>query len=147
MIDISQAEADALLAMHKQRRDGQLYRLPDLGGKLIVELEGIGSRETFTLDITRGRINLLKGTYQHRVRQIIVLARLDFGGAPHRNPDGAHVGVPHLHVYREGHDYQWAYEVTPDRFPDTEDRWSMLIHFMTYCNIVDPPHLERSLFT
>ena len=26
----------------------------------------------------------------------MVLARLDFGGRPHRNPDGGHVGSPHL---------------------------------------------------
>ncbi len=30
---------------------------------------------------------LTKGTYQNRARGVAILARLDFGGAPHRNRD------------------------------------------------------------
>jgi hypothetical protein len=33
---------------------------------------------------------------------MVVLVRLDLGGAPHRNPFDEEIGVPHLHLYREG---------------------------------------------
>ena len=40
-------------------------------------------REEFNLDITRGRIELKKNTFQLRAQRAIVLARIDIGGAPH----------------------------------------------------------------
>jgi hypothetical protein len=62
------------------------------------------------------RIDLIKGTYQNRARYVVVLVRLDFGGKPHRNPDGEEIASPHLHIYREGVGDKWAYPVTADRF-------------------------------
>jgi hypothetical protein len=84
-VDLSQAEADALLAMEKHRLDEKVWNLPDLGGKISVPLASADRRENFLLDISRGRIDVSRGKYQNRARQTIVLARLDFGGAPHRN--------------------------------------------------------------
>jgi hypothetical protein len=78
-------------------------------------------REHFHLDVSRGRIDLLKGKYQNRSRQAIILVRLDFGGKPHRNPDDEEIACPHLHVYREGYGDKWAMPVPPDRFPDVTD--------------------------
>ena len=89
---------------------------------------------------------MAKGTYQNRARKTIVLARLDFGGQPHRNPDGQHVGSPHLHLYREGHGHKWAFEVPSDRFPtDTANPWIMLQDFMRFCNVVDRPIIKPRL--
>ena len=146
MTDLTQAEADALLAMHKRPLDNRPYQLPDLGGRLLVPLESLDAREAFTLDISRGRINLAKGTYQHRARQTVILARLDFGGAPHRNPDEAEIGVPYLHLYREGFADKWAFPVPPDRFRTLGDRWDLLTDFMRFCAVVEPPEFDRSLF-
>jgi len=123
------------------------YRLPLAGGKLCVPLESFDGREAFTLDVTRGRINMHKGTYQNRARNTIVLARLDFGGAPHRNPDDEEIGVPHLHLYREGFGDKWAQPVPAAQFPDTVDRWRLLLDFMRFCTITDPPDFDRDLFT
>ena len=41
---------------------------------------------------------LTKGRYQNRARNVVVLLRLDFGGAPPRNPDGSELPCPHLHI-------------------------------------------------
>ena len=68
-------------------------------------------REEFLLDIRRARIDLAKGTYQNRGREVVILARLDFGGAPHRNPDGEEIGSPHIHLYREGFGDKWAFPI------------------------------------
>lgn len=57
---LTQAEADALLAMEKQRTQDERVRLPDLGGSLVVPLASNDGAEFFHLDIARSRINLTK---------------------------------------------------------------------------------------
>ncbi|MGH8467941.1 MAG: DUF6978 family protein [Gammaproteobacteria bacterium] len=104
-------------------------------------------RELFVLDLRRGRIDLAKGTYQNRGRQVVVLVRLDFGGSPHRNPDGEEIGSPHLHLYREGYGDKWAVPVPSDRFSNVGNPWQTLDDFMRYCNVVEPPAIQRGLFT
>jgi hypothetical protein len=143
---LTQAEADALLALEKHRIDESEYGYP-FQGRLIVRLQSADGREPFLLDIHRGRINLSKGGYQTRARQMHVLARLDFGGAPHRNPDDEEIGCPHLHVYREGHGLQWAVPLPADRFLDKEDAWAMLYDFMRFCAITRQPFFKKGLFT
>ena len=120
---------------------------PQLGGKITIPLVSVDRRERFFLDLHRGRIGLAKGTYQNRARQVVILARLDFGGAPHRNPDGSRVASPHLHLYREGYDDKWAFPVPSDRFSNLTDAWQTLEDFMQYCNIVQPSFIRRGLFT
>jgi hypothetical protein len=144
---LTQAEADALLALEKHRVDDERWRLPDLGGGISVPLASPDGAEAFHLDIARGRINLAKGTYQSRARATVILARLDFGGAPHRNPDDQEIAAPHLHLYREGYGDKWAVPVPVDRFPSTADSWQTLMDFPRYCNVTRPPHFERGLFT
>jgi len=100
MVDLTQAEANLLLAMEKHRTNDDPHRFGAL--RLEISLQSPDQREHFLLDIGRGRINLLKGTYQTRAKQVVILARLDFGGAPHRNPDGEEIPSPHLHLFREG---------------------------------------------
>jgi len=146
-INLTQSEADALIALEKHRADDRQWDYPDLGGSIAVPLVSADRREEFVLDVSRGRIDLAKGTYQNRGRQVVVLVRLDFGGAPHRNPDGEEIGSPHLHLYREGYGDKWAYPVPVDRFPNLADPWRALSDFMQYCNIVEPPAIHRGLFT
>lgn len=145
--NLTQSEADALLAMEKRRTDNSEWNYPSLGGRITVPLVSSDRRESFYLDVWRARINLAKGTYQNRGRQVAILARLDFGGAPHRNPDGEEVGSPHLHLYREGHGDKWAYPVPADHFSNLNDPWQTLEDFMRFCNIAEPPFIRRGLFT
>jgi len=98
--DLTQSEADGLIQMHKVRVNDDLSEYPALGGSVTIPLTSRDRREHFLLDISRGRIDLLKGTYQNRGRQVVVLVRLDFGGPPHRNPDEREIPCAHLHVYR-----------------------------------------------
>jgi len=143
--DLAQKEADALLAMGKICAETQEYLYPPIGQALIIPLVSQDKRENFLLDLERGSINLEKGKYQTRARQIVVLARLCFGGPPHRNPDGEEVPRPHLHIYREGFGDKWAIAAPSAIFSNPVDLWQTLHDFMRYCNIVQPPIFRRGL--
>jgi hypothetical protein len=145
-INLTQAEADALIAMEKRRIDDTRWNYPGLGGAILIPLTSADKRENFMLDISRGRIDLLRGKYQNRARQVIVLVRLDFGGQPQRNPDDEGIPSPHLHIYREGFGYKWAFPVPAEHFPNMSDLWQTLNDFMGFCNIIEPPIIERGLF-
>jgi hypothetical protein len=146
-LNLTQAEADALIAIEKHRVNEDRSDFPMGGQSLALPLQSPDKREHFLLDLSRGRIDLLKVTMQNRGRQVVVLVRLDLGGAPHRNPDDEEIPAPHLHVYREGYGDKWAIAVPADRFTATTDYWATLEEFMRFCNITQPPHIERGLFT
>ncbi|SRR6266567_9189524 len=120
-------------------------RNPGMGGSICVPLASTDRRESFLLDIRRGRIDFAKGTYQNRGRQVIVLARLDFGGQPHRNPDGMDIPSPHLHIYKAGYGDKWAFPLPSDKFTATKP-WDLLSEFLKFCNVIDPPMIDRGLF-
>lgn len=144
MTDLPQDLADALLSMPKWPAGEAVYRLPPHRSKLMVPLRDKDEREEFIPDIFRGGISLERRTHQTRGRQIYVLARLDFG-SPHRNPDGEEIGVPHLHLYREGFGDKWAYPVPQEKFPNLGDMLATLNDFMAFCNVVEPPVFEPEL--
>ena len=144
--ELRQTEADALLGLAKIKVDDAQWRYPGVAGKIAVPLVSQDKRENFLLDIKRGRIKLIKGKYQVRARNVIILARLDFGGPFHRNPDGQDIPCPHLHLYREGHGLGWAIPVPLQSFPDIDDRWKTLHDFMRFCNVVDPPRIIKGLY-
>ncbi|MEK6301138.1 MAG: hypothetical protein AABO41_10485 [Acidobacteriota bacterium] len=146
-MNLTQAEADALIAMEKHRVNEDRADFPMGGQSLVLSLQSPDKREHFLLDLSRGRIDLLKVKMQNRARQVVVLVRLDLGGAPHRNPDDEEIPAPHLHVYREGYGDKWAIPVPADRFTATTDLWTTLEEFMRFCNITHPPRIERGLFT
>ncbi|AEJ02651.1 MAG: hypothetical protein Q8L92_07660 [Rubrivivax sp.] len=140
----SQADAEALLRMEKISASIQPFYFPGLGGRLEIPLSSRDQRESFSLDINQKRISLKTG-FQTRGRQVIVLARLDFA-SPHRNPDGVEVGIPHLHLYREGYGDKWAYDIPDGMLSNPDDVWQVLQDFMLYCHIMEKPNIIRGLF-
>ena len=144
--DITQTEADALMALEKVRTGDEVCYYLFQGESVRVPLASSDGREQFTLDVSRGHIEMLRVKHQTRARQVIILVRLDLGGPPHHNPDGQEVACPHLHVYREGYGDKWAVAVPPDRFPDVGDLWQTLHDFMSYCNVTRPPLFQKRLF-
>lgn len=144
--NLTQTEADRLLAMDKGRSDRKVHPYPDLGGKLTVPLVSTDGLETFLLDLSRGRISLRREKLQTRARRTVVLARLDIGGRPHRNPDDSLIGSPHLHLYREGFAARWAFPVPETEFGNLYDPPATLDDFLRFCNVVEPPFFQRGLF-
>lgn len=126
--------ADRLLAAEKfPSEKGSILQFPAAGSLQQIALRSPGEKEEFHLDVRRARIDL-KGTYQTRARGTVVLARLDFGSAPHRNPDGQTVPAPHLHLYREGFGDRWATPL-PSNFTDPADIQKTLTEFLDFCHV------------
>ena len=73
-INLTQEEANALIAMEKHVIDpSKEWEYPDLGGSISIPLQSLDRHEQFLLDLSRGRIDLLKGKFQDRARQAVVL--------------------------------------------------------------------------
>ena len=115
--DLTQAEADALIALEKHRTNEQNWNFPMGGESISVPLQSADTREQFLLDMSRGRIDL---------RQVI--------------------GTPHIHVYREGYGDKWAFPLPAD-FQAVDDLWTTLDDFFRYCNVTRPPLILREFFT
>ena len=105
-------------------------------------------RESFLLDVYKGRIRLTKCTYQERYRDMCILVRLDVDGSPHPNPEvasvpmpylepynGQEIQCPHLHIYIEGFNDKWAIPAPIKEFPRTNSLCDTLDDFFCYCNI------------
>ena len=146
-IDLTQNEADSLIATEKRKVDDTDWIYPGLGGSIMVPLVSVDGRENFFLDANRSRINLEKGSYQNRVRRSVVLVRLCFGGRPHTNPDGEVIEGDHLHRYKAGFGDKWANPTKQTEFSDLRDLWQMLMEFCDVCNVVELPNIRRDLFS
>lgn len=145
-INLTQPEADALIAMEKHCIGSRVWDHPGPGGAISIPLSSIDRKENFLLDISQSQINLSRGKYQNRGRKVVVLVRLDFGGPPHRNPDGEEITCPHIHIYREGYADKWAYPLSPDVFADINNPSMIYDDFIKYCNITLPPKIQRGLW-
>ena len=137
--DLTQAEADYLIALDKYAVDRRQCPYPSRGGKISVPLRSADHREVFRLDLRRARIDLFKSTHQARARQVFPLIRLCVGNKPHGNPDGEVIDPVHIHHHREGYGDKWAEPLPDGVFGDLADQLRTLNDFMRYCNIVVPP--------
>ena len=142
--DLTQAEANALIAMEKHAADEVVRDYPQPGRAITAPLVSADGREHFLLDVTCGQIRL-KVSHQTRYRKTIILVRLDLRGARHRNPDGREIDTPHIHLYREGYDHKWAQPLPDGHFVDLDDLFRTLQDFMEYCNITNPPTIKPRL--
>ena len=146
-INLTQNEADKLMAMEKRAVDEKEWLFPAPGDRVAIPLTSLDKRESFMLDVTRAQIKLTKATYQNRARAAIILMRLDLDGPPHRNPDGVEISCPHLHIYREGYGDKWAIPAPLATYTNTLDRFSTFEAFMQQCNITTPPKIQKGLFS
>ncbi len=146
-INLTQDEADKLIAMEKRSLDTKEWLFPAPGERVAIPLTSVDKRESFMLDVTRAQIKITKAKFQNRARVAIVLMRLDIDGAPHTNPDGEEIPCPHLHIYKEGHGDKWAIAAPTAIYANTLDLFSTCEAFMQHCNITYPPKIEKGLFS
>lgn len=129
---ITQNEFNVLLEMEKIF-DKQNPQLPSAGEKISYSLHDISNSKHFDLDIDRrGKIEM-KSKLQNRYEKSTVLVRLEINSRPHMNPDGEIIGRNHIHVYKEGFDDRWAYELK-DILPNLNDSLLLTDYFEVFCN-------------
>lgn len=141
---LTQAEADALMAMKKKLLLPQHppFVFPANGQKRILEGESLDHRERFLFDINRASLKVSQCTYQNRSRGNILL-RLYIEGPTHENPDDdrTEVPCPHLHIFREGWGTKWAYPCPPELLSGG-DLDQILIAFLQYCHVINVPSIQ-----
>jgi len=151
---LSQERADELIALEKKNIDDRQHRLPPVGCCINIPLISVDETQDFIVDVNRkGRIKSSKCTYQTRVPDSSILLRLDCGGPPHKNPENKPplpdlrqyqnivIPCPHLHIYIEGYNTQWAVPVDYQHFPNTRNIHMTLQNFFKRCNVVQRPHI------
>jgi hypothetical protein len=141
---LTQAEADALIAMRKRFVNPTTIELPP-GTSQIHQLIGEDEHEQFLLDLWRGTFRIGKVKLQNRARKVFILGRLDVDGSPHTNPDGTKIGRTHLHVYREGYEDRWAFSLDANLFPNSATIRGAFGDFCDYCHILPPLNFQEEL--
>lgn len=139
---LTQAEVDSLLNMLKKLKNEGSFEFPCFGVCKQLELDGIGNKEKFIIDINRkGRIKISKCTFTERYRKDEILLRLDIDGPPHTNPDGVEIFSNHLHIYKEGFEDRYAIPIPNTIFTDSTDLVKTLIEFLQYCKVINVDRL------
>lgn len=140
-----QSEAESLMEMPKRIEQRTRLDFPNPGEKAWWQATSLDGRERFLFDVNRGRLRLIKCTYQERYRMTEILVRVDLGGPPHRNPDGVVVPCPHIHVYREGFADKWAEPLPDEQFRDSSDLVTTFHDFLQFCKVQEVPEIQASL--
>jgi hypothetical protein len=154
MSQLTQIEADLLLKLPKHAYPGAILELTSsIPMDQDWNLSSHDRKEEFILTIERGRRKAIRVKFQTRARKVIVLARLDLNGSPHRNPatqtyrPGELLVDSHLHLYREGFDDRVAYllhEVPGFAFSFSDDE-SALAQFLAFSGVDPIPSIQRGI--
>lgn len=126
---LEQWEADRLLRARKVYSHELIVDL-SRGADDDYQIETADGDEFFLLDVRGPGRNPEKARFQLRYRRDVVLARMCLT-VPHTNPDGAPVGFPHFHTYREGFDAKFARPAGPYDSIDAA--------LVSFCQLIDLP--------
>ena len=146
-LPLPQQVADTLLKLDKFCVDPEkLWYYPRPGSTIEVPLKSADGRELFSLDIEKHRVTLSKFKVQSRARKTLVLARLDFGGPPHQNPDGKRIDGSHLHLYNEEYGDKVAVPLSElPEFCKAAGMEDLIDRFMTFCHIIERPKFQKEV--
>lgn len=137
---LTDSEFKELLNMVKYFKEKSI-KLPLNGERAQFRLEAKEMHENFYLDVNRsGIIELGKFTLQNRFT-VIPLLRLDINSAPHLNPDGSKTSRNHIHIYKEGFNDSWAYNLDNTvgfNWSDCKTFDDYFYVFCRWCNIIIP---------
>ena len=128
-------EAKKLLEMIKRSLVAEV-KFPERGGKIKFDVIGDTKKDTFTIDIYRGKIN----PYKYDMGALIkkngtMLLQLHINPS---NPDGKKIVGNHWHIYTEEYGRSFAFpaeDISADKFVDNT------IAFLTKFNVVEQPNV------
>jgi len=139
---ITTKEYDYIMKLKKEFEENDQIILNKKWSRNIVAID---TKDTFILDYNIGTIKLEKYTYNKRYRNTIILLRFDSFGR-HTNPDGKVFDGPHVHIYRENYGDKYAYNVSEIGINTDMGKSDVLEKFLQYCNVVNCPIIESTLF-
>ena len=113
-------------------RPGKI-KLPGQQERKVYDVKSSTTEDKFLFDYDRrGRFEL-KHKKQLRHGKDVCIIRLEINAPNHMNPDGNVLSRNHIHIYREGYDLSWAYELF-DIFPNIPQELSALNLFTIFCD-------------
>ena len=122
----------------KKRFNNETINLPAHNQKANLDVSSLDNRESFIVDIDRNGKIELKSKIQERYNNNQILIRVEINGPPHTNPDGTTTSRSHIHIYKEGYDLSWAYDLksfSDDLFNELNNFNKVFTDFCSYCNI------------
>ena len=122
----------------KKRFNNETINLPAHNQKANLDVSSLDNRESFIVDIDRNGKIELKSKIQERYNNNQILIRVEINGPPHTNPDGTTISRNHIHIYKEGYELSWAYELkdfSDDLFIELKNFNNVFTDFCSYCNI------------
>ncbi|HJP19265.1 MAG: hypothetical protein CMI57_00350 [Parcubacteria group bacterium] len=147
-MSITQEEFKYLIGLKKEFKEKDEILLGPSPMTWSRDLNSLNSKDTFIVDFYRGSIEIKKYTFNKRHRTSIVMLRYDSQGR-HTNPPGTDersFDGPHVHIYREGFDAQWAFPISELSLAEDKNMEEVLRKIFNYCNIINYPVIKRSLF-
>lgn len=139
-LDFTEYEAEQLIknpkALNVEKHDNnKRFLYPIQGGILNIDVIDEYKNE-FIVGIRQRKIELIKRSHVLRYAKSIILVRVDFD-KEHCNPDGEKIGVPHVHIYKEGFNDKYAYSldkigITIENHSDINE---LLSKFLDYINV------------
>ena len=119
----------------------EIIDAPQPGTRLEFDASGKESKELFTVDILRGKINRKKYNYGARIKKngIILLELHVNAGNMHVNPNGEKFNGSHWHYYTQEDGLKNAFPV-PDL--DSQDFIDNTLLFLEKFHIVNNPKIQ-----
>lgn len=111
-LDLTQSDAESLIKNKKIVKNIRPieFNYPIRGG--VLEIEVIDEfKNEYVIGIRQRKIELIKRSHNLRYAKSVTLIRIDYD-REHCNPDGNNVGIPHIHVYKEGFNDKFAYKLS-----------------------------------
>jgi len=102
MVELSQQEADLLIAIEKVLTNPKKLKLPQSGRKDVHELLSVDGREEYKFSAYRGSAKAPnKISYSILYQHSITLLKVDNSHGLHINPDDTTIPpfTPHIHLY------------------------------------------------
>lgn len=130
-------------------------KFPMKGEILSLDVKSFNSQNSYLVDINKKYAVIERITFQDRYKKSIILLRLDIGNRPHTNPNGKNISGNHIHIYSDGYNESYAFElddpvlqsVNPNfdlnRFK-TKNHIELFKAFSDFCNISNFPSIEDS---
>lgn len=101
------------------------------------KIKSYATKDKFFLYYDRRGTYELKQKGQIQYKKDFSMIRMEVNAPPHINPDGSAVSRNHIHIYKEGYELRWAYELSDILKFSSNDTTplNLFISFCEYCKI------------